>query len=82
MKNNEDFLKIHFEEEPCSACLPNVPSVLPQHHTTKHESDTAVHKTKEPNTTRTITTRRREGHRVGLQHEGFFCEFKHIKYQN
>lgn len=82
MKNNEDFLKIHFEEEPCSACLPNVPLVLLQHHTTKHKSDTAVHKTKEPNTTRTITTRRREGHRVGLQHEGFFCEFKHIKYQN
>lgn len=72
MKNNEDFLKIHFEDEPCSACLPNVPLVLPQHHTTKHKSDTAVHKTKEPNTTRRITTRRREGHRVGLSMKDFF----------
>lgn len=37
------------------------------HNTTQHKCDTAVHKTKEPNTIWTVRTIRRERHGVGLQ---------------
>lgn len=48
----------HFKEDTCLACLPSTPQVWPQDHTTEHKCDTTVHKTKEPNNTRTIKTSR------------------------